>query len=66
MRQNTVYLAGPITSCSYGEATDWRESLKQEIESETNGKVKCLSPMRGKHYLQSCQDINATGNEKIF
>jgi nucleoside 2-deoxyribosyltransferase len=62
---NRVYLAGPITSCSYGGATDWRNDFIAKVKSITNN-VKCLSPMRGKHYLQDCKDISATNVEGIL
>lgn len=39
-----VYLAGPITGCTYGECVGWREDF---IQSMPEG-IKCLSPMRGK------------------
>jgi nucleoside 2-deoxyribosyltransferase len=64
MRTNLVYLAGPITGQSYEGATEWREHFKARIESKFGDKINCLSPMRGKHYLQSLQDISATGMEK--
>lgn len=64
MRNNIVYLAGPITSQSYKGANEWREELKERIEDSNPG-VKCLSPMRGKYYLESCQSIAATGVEKL-
>jgi len=63
MRNKTVYLAGPITSCSYEGATDWRETFKEQVESTSS--IKCLSPMRGKHYLKDVKSIDATGNEKL-
>lgn len=31
----SVYLAGPITGCKYGEATDWREYAKNELAKGT-------------------------------
>ena len=43
-----VYLAGPISGTSYGESTDWRESIAEKIYPHT-----ALSPMRGKSYLSS-------------
>lgn len=45
---NLVYLAGPITGCTYGDCTDWRGLVSQALEC---GSTKCLSPMRGKDYL---------------
>lgn len=45
-----VYLAGPITGCSFGECTDWREAFSDAIRPFG---IQGLSPMRGKDYLQS-------------
>ena len=43
-----VYLAGPITGISWGEATDWRDGVKAKLED--NG-IAGFSPLRGKEYL---------------
>jgi nucleoside 2-deoxyribosyltransferase len=50
MRGNFVYLAGPITGCSYEGCTDWRDFAAQRLEEVG---AHCLSPMRGKEYLKS-------------
>ena len=43
-----IYLAGPITGCSWGESEDWRDAFKKfEIPN-----VECYSPLRGKEYLK--------------
>lgn len=44
----TVYLSGPISGLSYGEAVDWRVQAK--IELRKHG-ILGVSPMRGKEYL---------------
>lgn len=44
-----MYLAGPITGCTYGETTDWRKYLTYHLANE----VDCLSPMRAKDYLDN-------------
>jgi hypothetical protein len=44
----TVYLAGPITGCNYGECTDWRKFATEQLE---NVNIKGLDPMRCKDYL---------------
>lgn len=62
---NKVYLAGPITSCSYEGATDWRNDFEAKIRSCTD-KIKCLSPMRGKYYLRNCKHISATDVKGIL
>lgn len=64
MRQNTVYLAGPITGKDYCSATDWRLDFSKNIKS-INPSINTLDPMRGKSYLASLKDIPANGNEKF-
>ena len=43
----TVYLAGPITGCTYGDCTDWRGWVIDNLPQGIVG----LSPMRHKEYL---------------
>ena len=43
-----VYLAGPITGCSFEGATEWREGVKNKIHP----KIQTLSPMRGKQFIK--------------
>lgn len=43
-----VYLAGPITGLSFGEATDWREAAITRLG--VHG-ILGLSPLRAKDYL---------------
>lgn len=43
-----VYLAGPITGLSYGEATGWRYEASEALLPE----IIPLSPLRCKDYLQ--------------
>jgi nucleoside 2-deoxyribosyltransferase len=43
-----VYLAGPITGCTYSECVDWRRGFSEGISDS----VEFLSPMRGKGYLK--------------
>lgn len=44
-----VYLAGPITGCTYEGANDWREYAQRAFAPNIAG----LSPMRGKEYLKN-------------
>jgi len=44
----TVYLCGPITGCTFGQCTDWREYA---VERLAEFGVRGLSPMRHKDYL---------------
>lgn len=48
MRKYTVYLAGPITGCTYAGCVDWRRDFSASMPEC----VECLSPMRGKGYLK--------------
>lgn len=58
MRTYTCYLAGPITGCDYATAVNWREDFKKKVYDMTDGRVRCLSPMRGKRgYLQHVEAI---------
>lgn len=49
-----VYLAGPITGCSFEECVRWREEFCEEL---TPLGIECLSPMRGKGYLKNESSI---------
>jgi len=49
-----VYLAGPISNCSFDSVVDWREHAIKKLPAEILG----LSPMRGKTYLQNMQEIS--------
>jgi len=42
-----LYLAGPITGCTFGECTDWREEFARLMPAG----IDILSPMRAKHPL---------------
>lgn len=57
---NTVYLAGPISGCSFGECTDWREGVRRELQQSG---IVGLSPMRAKDYLASLESISADGKD---
>lgn len=48
-----VYLAGPISNCSYNECTDWRDEVNDNLPPEIVG----MSPMRGKTYLEAVEKI---------
>lgn len=64
----TVYLAGPITGCSYEECTRWREEFVKTVGPT----VKCLDPMRDKDFLKgtdilgSCYDLPLATARGIF
>lgn len=44
-----VYLAGPISGCTYAECTDWRDNVREKLaEFGIDG----FSPMRNKEFLR--------------
>lgn len=57
-----VYLAGPITGCSYKEAVDWREDFSRKLPANIHG----MSPMRGKYYLESETEIKSLYNDSAL
>jgi hypothetical protein len=57
MNTYLIYMAGPITGCSYGECTDWRQGFAEALAGYN---VDCLDPMRGKDYLA---DETCVGND---
>lgn len=48
-----LYLAGPITGTTYGECTDWRQYVQDNLPEEIIG----MSPLRAKQYLKNENDI---------
>lgn len=63
IRQQLVYLVGPITGCSYAGCTEWRDVVKEELEA--TGSFHCLTPMRGKQHLVEHTDLPATIPEHV-
>lgn len=60
----SAYLVGPIRGLTYGEATDWRQYV---IDNLSN--YRCYSPMRGKDYLKGIGALvgdNMTGAFEAF
>src|SRR5688572_22571722 len=55
-----VYLAGPISHCSYGGCTGWREYVQKELADVG---IEAVSPMRGKEYLSHLQSISPGGQD---
>lgn len=60
--QHFVYLAGPISGCSYKGATDWREYIVQLLPDNIRG----LDPMRGKSYLTGEVSLDPKLQEDIY
>src|SRR5688572_20386966 len=54
--QLTVYLAGPITGLSYGGATQWRDSVVDQLARRAPH-IRCLDPMRAKQHLSQMESI---------
>lgn len=44
-----VYLAGPITGCTFDGCTEWRDVAKKVL---ADAGIQAFSPMRAKHYLK--------------
>lgn len=55
MRTYSVYLAGPITGISYGNATDWRHWFADALPTS----IEAFNPLRGKDYLRHEVEIKA-------
>jgi nucleoside 2-deoxyribosyltransferase len=53
MRSPSLYLAGPISGCTFDGCTTWRNEFRKLMPPE----VECLSPMRDKEYLSAEQII---------
>lgn len=43
-----VYLAGPITGLTFGDAADWRRRITEELEEVG---IEVFNPMRGKDFI---------------
>ena len=48
MSKPVVYLSGPISGCSWGECTDWRKAVAEELLDRG---IRSADPLRGKDYL---------------
>lgn len=59
-----VYLSGGITGLTHNEAANWRESVSKQLGELSGGKIKTLSPMRGKRYLDNGQAIERFNDSK--
>jgi nucleoside 2-deoxyribosyltransferase len=55
-----IYLAGPITDCSYEGATEWREDVIRKL----GDRIDCFSPMRNKGFLQGESKIAMMYSDK--
>ena len=53
MSKPKVYLAGPITGCTYKECTNWRDGVRVEL-AEVG--IDGFSPMRNKEFLANLKE----------
>lgn len=58
-----VYLAGPITGCSYGGCTDWRNDSINRLALHG---ITGLNPMRAKEYLKAEKAITGSYEDKVM
>ena len=64
MNKKKLYLAGPITGLSYGEARHgWREEFVTILEQIGACHVDPASPMRGKDNLKHLKQISSHGRQ---
>lgn len=54
--KHCVYLAGAISGLTYEGAQDWRTEVAKALNSAN---VECLTPMRGKGFLQGSGTIHS-------
>lgn len=59
----TVYLAGPITGCSFEGCTDWRITAINKLAPYG---IRGLSPMRAKDYLKAEKEIVGSYEDKVM
>lgn len=53
-----VYLAGPITGLSYGEARHgWRKAFPGYFKDAFTSRIEFYSPMRGKEHLAAVKEL---------
>jgi hypothetical protein len=62
MNKPLVYTIGPITGCSYGNSTDWRDYAAKNIDPQ----IEILSPMRHKEYLSKESSIAAAYESHVM
>lgn len=58
-----IYLAGPITGCTFDEATSWRDEF---IKALNQPKIQCFSPMRAKTFLAEKGKIEGSFDDYLF
>lgn len=58
-RTPLVYLAGPISGQSYEGSVDWRQEAHDRLAPD----MECISPMRGKAFLDQLKGTLPANNE---
>lgn len=62
-QKRSVYLAGPITGLSYGDARHgWRKEFSAILELIAPH-IECYSPMRAKEFLSNEQSLQCRGED---
>ncbi len=52
-----VYLAGPITGCTFDGCTEWRDVAKEVLSAAG---IQAFSPMRAKDYLKNYGELTGS------
>lgn len=55
-----MYLAGPISGCTFGGCTSWREYVSNELGEEA---ILCASPLRNKEFLKQKGELMGSYEE---
>ena len=64
-RDFLVYLAGPITGCSYGECRNWRKQAIADLY-RTHNYLIGVDPMRGTDHLHREQELKSVYDSHIL
>lgn len=62
MSKPSIYLAGPITGSSFGEANEWRAFVKHQMDPD----IDCFSPLRAKPWLLEKTNIADAYSEYVL
>lgn len=58
-----IYLAGPISGLTYKEsAHGWRQKFQREVDGRAWDDIDCVSPMRGKGFLDGEGPLKGDNN----
>lgn len=59
-----VYLSGPITGLTHTGAVEWRQLVSEKFGHLSGGRIRTMSPMRGKKYLDNGQPISTFNDHR--